>query len=89
MSSPPSVDEAYWAALLQEGEVVHEEEAPPEDWFGIETTTTYQEPLDDSPESGLPRASDWEEMRRIMDTDTSVEAFRVKWYRDYFSGSLI
>jgi small subunit ribosomal protein S1 len=73
MSSPPMVDEAYWAALLQEGEAVQEEEAPSEDWFGVESSAPYQEPVDTSGDSGLPRASDWEEMRRIMDTDTTVE----------------
>ena len=73
MSSPPLVDEAYWAALLQEGEIVQEEEAPPEEWFGNEISASYQEPLDTTAESGLPRASDWEEMRRIMNTDTTVD----------------
>jgi small subunit ribosomal protein S1 len=75
MSSPPSVDESYWSALLQEGEMISEEEIvqPSDDWYDSEFTPSYREQPEVITEHDFPRPSDWEEMRHIMDTDTSLE----------------
>ncbi len=73
VSSPPAVDEAYWAALLKEGDMGAEEETPGEEWGGFETARTYSQPPDGQEGHAFPHPSDWEEMRRIMNSDTSVE----------------
>ncbi len=76
MSSPPSVDESYWSALLQEGEMVSEEEmaSVSEGWHDeMDILPDYQEVHRGNGQRDYPQPSDWEEMRNIMDSDTSLE----------------
>lgn len=75
MSLPPSVDESYWASLLQEGELVPDDEVgqPSEHWQEIDYPALGEEALTDLGERSFPRPSDWEEMRQIMDSDSSLE----------------
>jgi small subunit ribosomal protein S1 len=75
MSLPPSVDESYWASLLQEGEMVSAEEMvqPSEHWYEMDFLASGDEALTRLGERSLPRPLDWEEMRRIMESDASLE----------------
>ncbi len=75
MSSPPSVDESYWASLLQEGEMVPDDEVgqPSEHWQEMDYPALGEESLADLGERSFPRPSDWEEMRQIMESDSSLE----------------
>lgn len=74
MSSPPEVDEAYWSALLQEGEMIPEEEAAstPTSWDEVEFAE-HHEFIDLTDDHHFPQASDWLEMRTFMDSDLSLE----------------
>ncbi|MFC1960900.1 30S ribosomal protein S1 [Chloroflexota bacterium] len=74
MSSPPEVDEAYWSALLQEGEMAPEEEATsaPALWDEI-GFVEYRESSEISDEHHFPQAADWLEMRNLMESDLSLE----------------
>lgn len=72
--APPTLDEGYWAALLQEGEfseavAEHVNGAAAETHFVDDTQN--QLPLSDA--SVEIKQSDWETMRRIMNDDQSVE----------------
>ena len=74
MSSPPEVDEAYWSALLQEGEMIPEEEAAsmPTSWDEVEFAE-HHEFIELTDDHHFPQASDWLEMRTFMDSDLSLE----------------
>jgi len=74
MSSPPAVDEAYWSALLREGEMLSAEELAQtgDDGYAI-TAAMDQEASGYSPAREYPSTSDWQEIRRIMESDSSLE----------------
>ncbi len=73
-SSSPSVDEAYWAALLQEGEMIPEEHVQSsEDWNEVAYEYARTRPTTETGEYVFPRPEDWEEMRRIMNADSTLE----------------
>jgi small subunit ribosomal protein S1 len=72
--APPTLDEGYWAALLQEGEfseavAENVNGAAPETHFIDETQS--QLPLSDV--TNEMKQSDWETMRKIMNDDRAVE----------------
>ncbi len=75
MSGPPEVDEAYWSALLKEGEALPQEEmpSPQEDWYHSDFPAGSRELPDETDEQHYPRASDWEEIRHINASDASLE----------------
>lgn len=75
MSSPPSVDESYWSALLREGEMVPEEEMAQssDDWYSPEYPHEYDEVPQIEAGAELPSAGDWEAMREAMDNDRTLE----------------
>ncbi len=75
MSAPPSVDESYWSALLQEGEMAPEEEGavPPDGWYELDYDHVYDESADADHEVMLPHADDWDAMREAMENDTTLE----------------
>lgn len=74
MSSPPSVDESYWSALLREGEMVPEEEIAQssDDWYGLSYDKEFDEATEIDAGPDLPTAGDWEAMREAMDNDRSL-----------------
>jgi len=73
VSSPPPVDESYWAALLNEGEG-SAAEAPPqtEDWNDLDLRGMFPEATKTDGHA-FPRTSDWEAMRGFLDTDTTLD----------------
>lgn len=74
MSSPPAIDEAYWSALLREGEMLPAEEMnrTGDDWYaGL--AATEREAASFPEERDYPSSSDWQEIREIMASDTSLE----------------
>lgn len=75
MSSPPSVDESYWSALLREGEMAPEEDVSPplDDWYSLDNEPGYQLAGSDDGELLLPSAGDWDAMRQAMESDTTLE----------------
>lgn len=75
VSSPPPVDESYWAALLQEGEGPVEETppTPPEEWSEFDLKPLYTDSSGKASEQLFPRSSDWEEIKQVMNTDTTLE----------------
>ncbi len=72
VSSPPPVDESYWAALLQEGEDIAAEVPPPEEWGDLDLRPTRGDALKTA-EQAFPRPSDWEAMRRFLETDATLD----------------
>lgn len=80
-TSPPPLDEGYWAALLNEGEF--SEPVPVEAMSNGDV-----KPLDEIPEEVVyqppaepAETSDWVEIRRIMDNDEVVELTAIGYNR--------
>ncbi|MBN1963863.1 MAG: S1 RNA-binding domain-containing protein [Anaerolineae bacterium] len=69
------VDEAYWAALLREGEMQVSEAAapPPEGWLDDLDDSYHSDPAGEEASPDFPRSADWAEMREVMDSDTTLE----------------
>lgn len=72
---PPSTDEGYWAALLQEGEFA--EAAPTDTAVSTEDEHFADETIENYLSSGEThegmKQSDWETMRRTMNEDEVIE----------------
>ncbi|MFO7322854.1 MAG: S1 RNA-binding domain-containing protein [Chloroflexota bacterium] len=73
---PPPPDEAYWAALLREGEFAETSEPEPSSFLDPqplleEETATTSDRNAAGPDG--PSAADWGEMRRIMEEDCVIE----------------
>lgn len=77
---PPSIDEAYWAALLREGE--YSETVVPDVNGDTPNTnrpaTTTHEP---HPVEKATYQDDWDEIKRIMDDDETVDLLVVGYNR--------
>jgi small subunit ribosomal protein S1 len=75
VSSPPTVDESYWSALLQEGELASEEDTsqPANGWYGQGYEQGYNRPVHETGEPDLPCAGDWKLMSQAMEKDQTLE----------------
>lgn len=77
ISTPPepAIDEAYWAALIQEEETTPSEAPQPrtEDWDSFDLNPLPYETTAPLETHSLTRASDWETIRNIMESDTTLD----------------
>lgn len=69
---PPQVDESYWASLLRE-----EPSEPPasdESDYDYPAASSYEQPAQAHPAGadGTPLESDWDEIRRVADSDQVI-----------------
>lgn len=79
---PPSIDEGYWASLLQEGEYT-ETSAP--DFISDEVAqgneTGYSNGASSLASKRIDQQSDWDAIQQVMDTDTAVELVAIGYNR--------
>jgi small subunit ribosomal protein S1 len=75
-SSPPPLEESYWAALLREGEFAEPIPIAPESHTNSEHFYSHQagtEPTENTHPSANMVDQDWADIRRIMENDEVVE----------------